>query len=82
MIAFSESDVNMLMCYVTDDSVEKFSKFADWNCLSTFYGETATIGMIRQYHRSFRLDYELSCEEINFQRTFYANYILYLKMLS
>lgn len=38
---------------LTDDFVGKFSKLANWKSFSKFYGVTATIDMIQQYHHSF-----------------------------
>lgn len=38
---------------LTDEFFGKISNFGDWKCFSKFYGITAPIDMIRQYHHKF-----------------------------
>lgn len=45
---------------LTDDFIRKFSKFANRNCLSKYYGLTAPINMIRAYHHKFKWSTVLS----------------------
>lgn len=37
-----------------DDFVARFSKFANWNCLSKYYCLTAPFDMIQSYYRKFK----------------------------
>lgn len=39
---------------LTDDYVARFSKFANQNCLSKYYGYTAPIDKLRSYHHKLK----------------------------